>query len=148
MCKQKFYKTTIKMTKEELIKEIHSHVFNYFGFDFLKKGRQENKIFALDIFQNITIEVLRPYFVRLTDLYNFIGKYSNRDRTSVICSKNRIEIKLFQYPENVKYYKETTSYFKKLSGATDLHKEIKVRRNRIKNEQRKIRQLKKELECI
>lgn len=136
------------MTKEELIKEIHIHVFNYFGFDFIKKERQENKFVALDIFQNITIEALKPYFVRPTDLYNFIGNYSNRDRTSVICSKNRIDVKLFQYPENVKYYKETTRYFKKLSSATDLHKEIKVRQNRIKNEQRKINQLKKDLECI
>lgn len=136
------------MTKEELIKEIHNHVFIHFGIDFLKKERHENKIVALDIFQNITIEVLRPYFIRLTDLYNFVGNYSNRDRTSVICSKDRIDLKLFQFPEYREYYKETTRYFKKLSGATDLHEEIKVRQNRIKNEQRKINQLKKDLECI
>jgi hypothetical protein len=136
------------MTKEELIKEIHNHVFIHFGVDFLKKERHENKIVALDIFQNITIEVLKPYFLRLTDLYNFIGSYSNRDRCSVIASKDRIEIKLFQYPENIKYYKETISYFKKLSDATDLHEEIKVRQNRVRNEQRKINQLKKDLECI
>lgn len=136
------------MTKEKLIKEIHNNVFNHFGVDFLKKERHENKIVALDIFQNICIEVLKPYFIRLTDLYSFIGSYTKRDRTSVIASKNRIDLKLFQYPEYKSYYKETNTYFKNLSGATDLHKEIKIRQKALNKEQRKIDKLKKDLECI
>lgn len=136
------------MSKEQLIKEIYTHVTKNMGVDFKSKQRHEDKIVALDLFQNICINVLKPFFVRDGDLYIFIGKFTNRDRTSVICSKNRIELKLLQFSEFKQFYKESVSTFKKLSGATDLHDEIRLRQNIIKRERRKINQLKKELECI